>query len=178
MCVSVRARRHTQCLLVKNPERRITWPDLALHPFVCDDPSAVFVPDSVEIRNSVMQLPPTQHPEKGRKNARGVRQNTPPPGAELPALAGGAGAPAAVEPGIEPEPAPQPAARARVKTPPPPIEQAPQQVAAPAVSASTEALDAEWSQLAEQTMDHDFASRSIDQRDLGARNETLFSSGE
>ena len=26
-----------QCLLVKNPDRRITWPDLARHPFVCGE---------------------------------------------------------------------------------------------------------------------------------------------
>ena len=143
-----------------------------------------------------MQLPPTQHPERGRKTARGVRQNTPPPGAELPALAGGAGAPAAVAPASEPEPAPQAPTperlrsrnpkqaspkgpnrpQERVKTPPPPIEQ-PQQISAPAVSASTEALDTEWSQLAERTMDHEYASRSIDQREVVRKIQGTLSSG-
>ena len=145
-----------------------------------------------------MQLPPTQHPEKGRKTARGVRQNTPPPGAELPALAGGTGALAAVEPRedspVEPEPEPRPVAPTpdrlrsrppkaltsdrdvnRVKTPPPAIERP--RAAAPAVSASTEALDAEWSQLAEQTMDHGFASRSIDQRELVRKIQSALNGG-
>ena len=147
-----------------------------------------------------MQLPPTQHPEKGRKTARGVRQNTPPPGAELPALAGGTGAPAAVEPTddsvarVEPEPEPRSVAPTpdrlrsrppkvqtgdqpvtRVKTPPPAIEQA--RVTAPPVSASTEMLDAEWSQLAEQTMDHSFASRSIDQRELVRKIQSTLNAG-
>ena len=172
----------------------------------------VFVPDSVEIRNSVMGLPPTQHPEKGRKTARGVRQKTPPPGAELPAREGGAvrgsHPPPVVEP--EPEPAPEPApapARSaaptpdrlrsrkreqertpkrpteerpeRVKTPPPPIEEpapAPAPAPAPVVAAESDG-DAEWATLAEQTMDHDFASRCLDEREVVRRAHLALSSG-
>eukprot|EP01047_Picozoa_sp_COSAG01_P009357 COSAG01_NODE_382_length_17840_cov_68.658663_19_plen_1094_part_00 len=138
-----------QGLLVKDPKRRLGWPDLARHPFVCDPDEPFAFPDKVEIRNS-MALPKKVTPTRRCARGGGSRTTKPPPGAELPPIV----SPAPPEPPA-PAPAPPMVVPAASSTPQP----KPRAVGGAGAWSSGGAEHQDWLQQASATRDANYARR-------------------